>query len=263
MEEINPYQQPQADVGTVSSAAGEFVMGEARKVSVGQGVGWIGRGMDLVKGNWGLVIGALVVAFLINVALQFVPFIGGLVGMFVMTILYAGIVKIFHRLDTEGSAEFADLFAGFSEKTGSLVLLALVQLAIYIGAMILVGLVVVGAVGLDGSIFSAMEQGRMPDVSGAALGLMGLVLLVAMMAIGLLFYFTIPLVFLGNLDLGEALGTSFKAALKNFLPLFVYWLVAMVLVLVGMIPLMLGLLFVMPILAGAYYVSFKDVFGQQ
>jgi uncharacterized membrane protein len=47
---------------------------------------------------------------------------------------------------------------------------------------------------------------------------------------------------------------------RNVIPLIVYLLVTMVIVLVAALPLLLGWLFVMPILAGAYYVSFRQIF---
>ena len=263
MSEMNPYQQPTSDVA-VKQAGGELVIGEAKKISVGDAMGWFGQGKAMLAGNWGLVIGSLVVIMLLNMAVQFIPFIGALAGMFLMTLLYAGLVKMFYRLDTEGSAEFADLFAGFSEKTGPLVILALIQLAVYVVVIIAAVAVMFMIIGLDTSSISAMEAGRMPDsgASGAAIGVAVVLMFVLFMGLGFLFYFSIPLVFLGNMGPGDALGISFKACLKNLLPLILYGIVAMVLVIVASIPLMLGLLFAMPLLAGAYYASFKQVFAE-
>jgi len=55
------------------------------------------------------------------------------------------------------------------------------------------------------------------------------------------------------------MGVSFRACMKNLLPMIVYGIVVMLIVMVAALPLLLGLLFVMPILAGAYYVSFRQV----
>lgn len=263
MSELNPYQQPTADVAAPNPAAA-FVVGEPGKVSIGDAMGWFGQGKALLTGNWGLVIGALIVVALLNAAVQFIPFIGWLAGMFLMTLLYAGLVRMFHRLDSEGSAEFADLFAGFSEKTGPLVILALIQLALYVVVIIAAVAIMFMVIGLDADMISAMEAGRMPDpaASGAAIGLSVAAMFVMFVALGFLFYFSIPLVFLGDMGPGEALATSFKACLKNLLPLILYGIVATLLVVVASIPFMLGLLFAMPLLAGAYYASFKQVFAE-
>lgn len=261
MSEMNPYQQPTADVA-VPSQGGDLVIGDAKKISVGDAMGWFGQGKEMLAGNWGVVIGALVVAMLLNMAVQFVPFIGGLAAMFLMTLLYAGLVKMFYRLDSEGSVEFADLFAGFSEKTGPLIILALLQLAVYVVVFIAALVLMFMVIGFDTDMISAMEAGRMPDagIGGGAIALAGLIMFLFLMVAGFLFYFSIPLVFLGNMGPGEALGVSFKACLKNLLPLILYGIVATIIVVVAMIPVFLGLLLAGPLLAGAYYASFKQVF---
>ena len=247
MSEMNPYQQPTSDVAVPPQAA-ELVIGTAQKVSMGDAMSWFGQGKAMLAGNWGVMIGALVVLMLLNVAVQFVPFIGGLAAMFLMTLLYAGLVKMFYRLDNEGSVEFADLFAGFSEKTGPLVILALLQLAVYVGIFIVAMVLLFLSIGFDVSMLNAMEAGRVPDVGigGGAIALAGLIMFLFLMAAGCLFYFSIPLVFLGNMGPGEALGISFKACLKNLLPLILYGIVATVLVMVATIPLFLGLLLAGP-----------------
>ena len=61
------------------------------------------------------------------------------------------------------------------------------------------------------------------------------------------------------MGLGGAMGVSFRACMKNLLPMIVYGIVVMLIIMVAALPLLLGLLFVMPILAGAYYVSFRQV----
>lgn len=263
MSELNPYQQPVADVA-VPPQGGELTIGAPKKISVGDAMGWFGQGKSLLAGHWGLVLGSLIVIVVLNMAVQFVPFIGLVAGIFLMPLLYAGLVKMFHRLDSEGSAEFADLFAGFSEKTGSLVILALIQMVVYLVAMVAAFAFMFMAMGFDANTISAMEAGQMPNPSagGAAIGVAVVFMFLLFVVLGLMFYFSIPLVFLGNMGPGEALASSFKGGLKNIIPLFIYGIVATLLVMVASIPLFLGLLFVMPLLAGAYYVSFKQVFAE-
>ena len=96
--------------------------------------------------------------------------------------------------------------------------------------------------------------------STGAMVVIGLLGLVAMFGFIYLFYFTVPLIFLGNKGVGEAMKLSIAGFTRNVIPLIVYLLVTMVIVLVAALPLLLGWLFVMPILAGAYYVSFRQIF---
>ena len=259
MSDVNPYQQPEADVVGRATAPGDMQLSEPRKVTVGEALAWIGDGMKLLSGHWGVVIGALVMIFVITTVLQFVPLIGPLAQPFLMTLLYGGLVKIFHRIDTTGQSDFTDLFAGFSQRTGPLLLLSLAQLGVFVAIGLLVGVGVVAMAGTAG----VMSQGMDPSMGSGGLGvgslLLGLVGLVVMVLVAFLFYFSVPLVMLTDTGPGRAMSLSFKACMKNLGPMIVYGLVAMVMVALGALPALLGWLFVMPILAGAFYLSFKRI----
>lgn len=255
MSEINPYEQPQADV-TKPGGDQDVVITDPAKVSVGDALGWIGEGMRMLSGSWGVVIGALVVTMLITMALQLVPFIGPIAQAFITPLLYAGIVQIFHRIETEKRADFADLFAGFSHQTGPLMLMVLAQLGVFllVGGVIGTLMFTVGGLSLDGQGFEA---------GAAGLIFTGVLGLAALIAVSFLFYFVVPLIYLGKMGLLDAMKTSFATCLKNILPMLIYGLVLLLIVTVAAIPFMLGWLFVMPILAGAYYVSFRQLLTEQ
>ncbi|MCU7877883.1 MAG: hypothetical protein KZQ84_13970 [Candidatus Thiodiazotropha sp. (ex Lucinoma borealis)] len=74
------------------------------------------------------------------------------------------------------------------------------------------------------------------------------------------YLFAPALVALEEMSAWEAMKLSFKACLKNILPFLLYSLVAMVLMIVGSIPFGLGLLIVSPILIGAIYSAYRDIF---
>lgn len=249
MSEINPYQQPQAELVDDNNPPAQSltILAEPRKVSVGDALGWIGSGHKMLPGHWGVVLGALIVTVLITSAFQIIPLLGMIAQILATPLLYAGIVKIFHRMETEGTSDFGDLFVAFSERTGPLILMALAQL----GVMLLLGMIF-GGLGYALGAGGGANTGAM-----VVLGLLGLV---AMFGFVYLFYFTVPLIFLGNKGVGEAMKLSLGGFSRNVIPLVVYLLVTMVIVLVAALPLLLGWLFVMPILAGAYYVSFRQIF---
>lgn len=257
MTEVNPYQGPETNVASPQSE-GAFTLDGPHKVTVGQALGWLGEGMKLLSGNWGVVIGALVLVMVITMGLQLIPFLGPLIQLFITTLLYAGLVKLFHRIATDGRCEFGDLFAGFSERTGPLLLLALVQLGVYLGALLVLGGLM--AVFMGGSMsLQAMDPQAMSSGAGVVMAIMLPLFLVVFTLVMFLFYFAVPLIMLGGSGLGTAMGLSFRACMKNLLPMIVYGLVAVVIAMLAALPLLLGWLFVMPILAGAYYVSFRQV----
>lgn len=264
MEEVNPYQQPAtANVQSEQSTSSLALHGGVGKVGVGQALGWLGEGARMLSGHWGPVIGALVVAFLIYMAVSMIPLVGYIAPNFLLMLLYAGIVQMFFRIEQEGRSDFGDLFAGFSNKTGPLLLLALVQFAAIWGVMIAMIAGMVAMAGVDMAAFSALESGDPAAFSNFfTAGMITMMVLgfVAMILLTFPFYFAVPLIFLGDRGLGEAMKMSTLACLKNFIPLLVYGIVAGILSLVAALPILLGWLVLMPILAGAYYQAFKDVF---
>lgn len=259
MNEENPYRQPQADVVGVAPAGDELTLTEPRKVTVGEALAWIADGMKMLSGHWGVVIVALVVTFLISTVVQFVPLIGGLAQPFLMTLLYAGVVKIFHRIDRENQSSFADLFAGFSERTAPLLLLSLAQLVIVLALSIIGGAFVFTSLGIG----AMGAQGMDAAMAGSGLGigmLFGILIgIVLMVLVAFLFYFAVPLVMLTNTGPLQAMALSFQACLKNLIPMIIYGIVVLVILSVAAIPALLGWLFVMPILSGAFYLSFRQV----
>ena len=257
MTEVNPYQGPETNVAS-PQGEGAFTLDGPHKVTVGQALGWLGEGMRMLSGHWGVVIGALVLVMVITMGLQLIPFLGPLAQPFITTLLYAGLVKLFHRIATDGRSDFGDLFAGFSERTGPLLLLALVQIGVYLGALLVIGGLM--AISMGGSMsLQSMDPQAMSSGMGVMMAIMLPLFLIVFTLVMFLFYFAVPLIMLGGMGLGGAMGVSFRACMKNLLPMIVYGIVVMLIIMVAALPLLLGLLFVMPILAGAYYVSFRQV----
>jgi uncharacterized membrane protein len=73
-------------------------------------------------------------------------------------------------------------------------------------------------------------------------------------------FFAPSLVALDRVPVLKALGLSFSGCLKNILPFLIYGLIALVLVMLGSLPLMLGLLVVLPVLTIAIYTSYRDIY---
>ena len=63
MSEINPYQQPKAELIDDNNPPAQAltILSEPRSISVGDALGWIGSGHKMLPGHWGVVLGALVV----------------------------------------------------------------------------------------------------------------------------------------------------------------------------------------------------------
>jgi uncharacterized membrane protein len=70
-----------------------------------------------------------------------------------------------------------------------------------------------------------------------------------------------PLVLFAGVPPVHSLKLSLKACLGNWLPLLVFGLILIPLTILASLPLMLGWLFLIPIVMIAIYASYRDIFG--
>jgi hypothetical protein len=174
-----------------------------------------------------------------------------------MPVFVGGLLLGCRRLEGGGELEVVQLFAGFKEKTGNLIVVG----ALAIGGWIIVMLPVVAIVGA-GALLGAMRG----DAAGAA-ALGGSVVLAWLVALALsvpiymALWFAPALVVLREMPPLEAIKASFLGCLKNILPFLVYSIVLMVLGIVAAIPLGLGWLVLGPTLIASVYISYRDIYG--
>ncbi|HEY7657817.1 MAG TPA: BPSS1780 family membrane protein [Burkholderiales bacterium] len=226
-------------------------------VSAGQGWTWIADGFALFKKAPGTWIAQVLILFVVLVVLAFIPLLGAVATFLVMPVFVGGLLLGCRTLQGGGELEVVQLFAGFKEKTGNLIVLG----ALAIGGWIIVMLPVVAIVGA-GALLGAMRG----DAAGAA-ALGGSVVLAWLVALALsipiymALWFAPALVVLREMPPLEAIKASFLGCLKNILPFLVYSIVVMVLGIVAAIPLGLGWLVLGPTLIASVYVSYRDIYG--
>jgi uncharacterized membrane protein len=73
-------------------------------------------------------------------------------------------------------------------------------------------------------------------------------------------WFAPALVVLNDFGVGDALATSFRACLKNFVPFLVYGAIFLGLAILASIPLMLGWLALAPTTVATVYTAYRDIF---
>jgi len=91
--------------------------------------------------------------------------------------------------------------------------------------------------------------------------LAGLLVLLVLLACSVAFWFVGTLVALGGLGAWQAIRTSARAAFANLGAVVVFTLLLIPLGIAATIPLGLGWLVLMPMISGASYASYEDVFG--
>jgi len=237
----------------------------AASLSAGRGVSWIGEGWGLFKVAPGMWVAALLVWALVQIALTFVPFLGSIAGILLGPSFAVGLLAFAHGVSINRSADLSLLFAGFKEKFSALVILGLLYLVMVVVVFAVGGILAFMLIGSALSSHTGTPEQFALELftNGGITLLLALALFLVLIAPVIMAYMYAPaLVFFANQSAGEAMKQSFNACLRNWLPIGVFGLLAIVLAFIGSIPFGLGLLIVLPLLFAANYASFKDMFGR-
>jgi hypothetical protein len=234
---------------------------EGRAVAGGRGWDWIAEGFALFRKQPGIWILTAVVLGVLFVLISLIPLLGSFASALLFPIFAGGLMIGCKDVDRGGALELEDLFAGFTQKTGDLVLVGAFNLA----GWVVIAFVAAGVIG--GGAFMGMMRG---GLSGAGMSLASM-LIAMLLAAGLSVplymatWFAPVLIVLQDMSAGAALKASFFACLRNWIPFLVYGVVLLVLGVIAAIPLGLGYLVLVPVLIASVYTAYRDIFcaGQQ
>lgn len=235
---------------------------EYRSVKAGQGWRWIVESFALFKKNPPIWMVLFVMYFVMLLGITLIPLLGLVVPNLLQPIFIAGLMMGCRDLEKGQELEMRHLFAGFMHNTGQLLTVGALML---VGGVIVAGLTMMAGGGtMLGSVaLNGMMGGEPPDVPVGAMGSITVALLVALLLLTPLlmaYWFAPVLVFFHGMPAPQAMLLSFKACLANMLPMTVFGTVAFILMFIGMIPLGLGMLVVMPLILIAIYTGYKDIF---
>lgn len=234
-----------------------------QKVEAGAGVAWWQAGWNLFMRNPGALVIIALVFGVIYIVAAFIPVIGSLATLIFGPAMFGGLLYALAKLDRGETPEVGDLFAAFKipGKLTPMLLLCLPAVALGVIAVVLAFLFIgsmLGAVGMSGGSEAAAV--------GMATGGLGLFMLI-MFALGLayaaLMFFAVPAVMLGGAEPFSAMKDSLSASLGNIVAMILFMLLYIVAAIVAMIPLGLGFLVLLPVMAGAMYVAWQQVFPGQ
>ena len=258
MSSHDPYEAPQAALDVLEAADDGFLH-EPRAVGAGAGMDWLAAGwrsFTLAPGMW---LGIIIVFILIVLVASMLPLVG-LFAHILTTVLIGGIMLGCDAQHRGEALDISHLFAAFSRNAGGLVAVG----ALYLAGALVIGIVVVGLMfALFGGIGLLFGQSSGDPAAGALVGgVFALVGVALVLAIPLLmsFYFAPPLVAIHGIGPIDAMVLSFRACLRNFIPLLLFFIVAVLLGIVAMLPLFLGLFVLYPVLLAANYAAYRDVF---
>jgi uncharacterized membrane protein len=238
-----------------------------RAVDAGRGAAWWSEGWRLFTpavGPWILIV---VIGFVLNLILAFIPVLGSIASHLLFPILVGGLMLGCRAIDRGEPLTISHLFAGFGPRAGSLLIVAL----IYIAASIAILLFVVALLFVFFGAAMLSQLWTKPDsiLDVAVLGGVVLTVLVGVLLF-LLFYlplvmavwFAPALVVLQGAEPWAAMKLSFIGCLRNMLPFLIYGVVGIALAIVATIPLLLGWLVLGPVTVASVYASYCDIFEQ-
>ena len=230
--------------------------GNSRVVPPGNAFDWLRQGWALFAANPGLWIGLTIVLLVIVLGVQIVPLVGTLAAHLLMPVLGAGLLLVCRKIDEEERVQIDDLFAGFKQNAGPLVMVGVLYMVAMFAIVVIV--VVVGGGSVAGGLLSAQPEGLGVIFGGLMLSL--LLSLALSVPVVMAVWFAPALVFFNHMQPVAALKASFEACMKNVLAFMVYGLIVLVLAFFAALPVGLGFLVLIPVLAGSVYAAYRDVF---
>jgi hypothetical protein len=244
---------------------------DGRTVAAGRGWDWIVEGFALFRkrpGIWMLMAVALAALFIL---ISMIPVVGSFASALLFPVFGGSLMLGCRDLERDGPFEFEHLFAGFKQKTGDPVMLGAFNLFGWVVIFFAVAAVIGG-----GAVMGLTRGG----IEGAGISLAAMLiatLLVAGLSMPLYMatWFAPALIVLQGMSTGAALKASFFACLRNWMPFLVYSLALLVLCVIAAIPLGLvlfalgvgfaiplglGYLVLIPVLAASVYTAYRDIF---
>lgn len=239
--------------------------GASRRVDHGACFDWLRQGWALFIANPGVWLACAVLVVVIYMGLHIVPLIGQVAANLVMPLLGAGLLHLARRQAEGGMPEIPDLFVGFKDKAGSLVVLGVIYTVALVLIFVVVALIVTG--GVAGGAAGIALGGGKPAGVGLGLGVMlgsvllgSLLIAVLLAPLAMAMWFAPALVFFNAMEPVAAMKASFAACVANWLAFLVYGVILLVLAFFAALPVGLGFLVFIPVVSGALYASYRDIF---
>lgn len=239
---------------------------EPRSLQAGRGAAWWSEGWQVfmaAPGTWVLVT---IVLFLVMVALTMVPILGSVAQTALAPVFGGGIALACHALAKGRAISVGNLFDGFTgERFMPLAIIGLLYLAAMFAIWIVAIAVVLGVAGGAG-LFSALSADAttlglaLAKAFGASMLVVLPLAFVAMALVAMAYWFAPLLVVLNGEEPIAALKKSFRACWQNLGAVTIYGLILIGLAIVAAIPLGLGFLVLVPVMAGSWYASWREMF---
>jgi hypothetical protein len=233
---------------------------EFRKGAVDPGC--INRGWELIRGNYGLFFGMALVQLIITIVANSVPYIGWIAVQIVVPPLMAGIdFALLVKLRGE-QPNFSMMFDNFVRFLPTILVSLIQAIPWFLFSAVTYLFVSLNPSLLEGAGIGASGGDLAQILRQLPFALVGLTIAVSLLsfALGILFFFAIPLIVEHDLSVGDAIKLSVQAAAQNFGGILLLLILEGLLLLAGFLVLCVGFLFVLPVIYAANIVAYRSVF---
>lgn len=241
---------------------------EPRLVPAAQGWQWLYQAFRLFMGHPGLWILLTLIYVLLMLIMDAAS--RGFLAHLASPGMVAGIMFACHQQKVGEEIEIGHLFAGWQQRWRELLALGGLNVAGFMLLGVLVG-VLVFALGLGDLFLPALQDPtymQKPELANklVAGGHVGVLMLIAFLAlVGLMFHMLAmwlspALVLLNKLPAWDAYWLSLRAGLLNWRALTLMGLIGAMLLFAAMMPMMLGLIVLIPVMLISSYCAYEDLF---
>ncbi|WP_306603120.1 BPSS1780 family membrane protein [Azonexus sp.] len=230
--------------------------GDSREVDPGACFDWLTQGWATFLAHPGIWLGSSVLMLVMLMAISIVPLFGQVAAHLLVPLFGAGMLQICRSIADEREPQIGELFAGFRQRAGQLVMVGVFFAVGMFGIAFLAFLLVSGGL-LGGAI-----TGKVGGFGIAFGGVMLAFLLVLVLSVPVIMsvWFAPALVYFHDMQPLAAMKASFAAGLKNWLAMSIFGIFLVVAGFFAMLPIGLGLLLLLPVFSAAVYASYRDIF---
>jgi len=230
--------------------------GDSREVDAGACFDWLAQGWATFLAHPGIWLGCSVLVLVMLMAISIVPLFGQVAAHLLVPLFGAGMLQICKTIANDGEPQIAELFAGFRQRAGQLVMVGVFLAIGMFGIAFLAFLLISGGV-LGGAI-----SGRVGGFGIAFGGVMlaGLLVLALSVPVVMATWFAPALVYFHGMQPLAAMKASFAAGAKNWLVMIIFGIFLVVAGFFAMLPVGLGMLLLLPVFSAAVYASYRDIF---
>lgn len=213
---------------------------------------YIGKGFDLLQRNMGNFVGFTLVFILISLVCNFIPILGPMANGLILTPAFTvGYYLVAHKVNREEPTQFNDFFKGF-DYLGQLALAVVLQSLIMAAAFIPFFAATFSSIGFA----TLMDPVASPPDN---FPFWTLILILPVIYLGVAYSWTYLFITFYKMDAWAAMEMSRKMITKQWFMLFLFSIVLGILVFAGIIALVIGIIFTIPIFYCAQYAAFADV----